>query len=79
MTIIRLSYDVEYPPSNLVLVETPMTEDECREIINPIILKATHLFNSEVMIKLTMECREKAKGDNQFIADFWREVERKYL
>lgn len=87
MQIAQLTYAIEYqdehPPANIVLVEdnpdAPMTEAECRAIIEPIIQKLTRILNSETMMKLTFAVRDEANGDNQFIADFWREAEKKFL
>ena len=83
MQIANITYEIEYtdehPEANIVLVDTPMTEEACREIISPIIQKLTRVLNSETMLKLTIAVRDEANGDNQFIADFWREAEKKFL
>ena len=77
MKIVTLTYEIEQPDEQ---VDTrPMTEAECREIISPIIRDLTHLLRPEVMIKLTLSVRDEAKGDNQFIADFWKAAKDKFL
>ena len=87
MQIANITYAIEYedqhPPANIVLVtdetNSPMTEAECRAIIEPIILKLSRILQPKVMMKLSFAVRDEANGDNQFIADFWREAERKFL
>lgn len=61
---------------------TDLTEEECREIISPIISKATKVFSSDFMVKLTTSARDesmKCPAPHCFIADFWKHVERRYL
>ena len=60
---------------------TDLTEDQCREIVLPIVDKLHGFLDSDTMFKLAIDARDEVQGHatpNKCLVDFWQKAEREY-